>query len=112
MSAFRSDLFADVGSDITSAVYFVGDAEELTADARIASATTVHLQGTNAQGFREAIAETAWSTLTQVSAVAANTIYNIEPGFRWIRGLRETASTASWSGLHLAGRNTVRRGGR
>jgi len=108
MSAFRNDLFAS-SSAITSAVYFVGDAEELTAFFDIDSATTCVLQGSNAQGFRETIAEDEWSTLTIMTGVSANQLLNIEPGFRWIRGVRETASTASWASLVVAGRNTTRR---
>lgn len=108
MSAFRSDLF-DSSSDITSSVYFVGDAEELTVFVDIDSETTVVIQGSNAQGFRSTIAEDEWSTLTTVVSVAANDLYNIEPGFRWIRGVRETASNASWSSMVVAGRNATRR---
>jgi hypothetical protein len=108
VSAFRNDLFAS-SSLVTSAVYFVGDAEELTAFLDIDSATTCVLQGSNAQGFREAIAEDEWSTLTTMVSVSANQLVNIEPGFRWLRGLRETASNASWASLVVAGRNTTRR---
>lgn len=109
MSAFRSDLYGGQGSVITSIVYFVGDSEELTAFLDIDSATTATLQGSNAQGFRESIAEDEWSTLTTMVGVASNQMLNIEPGFRWIRGLRETASSASWASLVVAGRNTTRR---
>lgn len=109
MSTFRSDLFADVGSNITSATYFVGDAEELTVDLDIDSATTVVLQGSNAQGFRTAFIADDWSTLTTIVGVSANQIYNIEPGFRHFRVLRETASTASLARATVAGRNVVRR---
>lgn len=107
MSTFRKDLFEDVSSDITSSVYFVGDAAELTVDVDIDSATTVVIQGSNSQGFRSAIAEDDWSTLTTDVSVTANTVYNVEPGFRWIRVLRETASTASLARATVAGRNVV-----
>jgi len=110
MSTFRSDLFASVStSNITSAVYFVGDSEELTVALDIDSETTCVIQGSNAQGFREAIAAGDWSTLTTVASVAANDLLNVEPGFRWIRGLRETESNASWVKMEVAGRNVVRR---
>lgn len=108
MSAFRNDLY-DGLSTITSTVYFVGDAEELTAFLDIDSATTCVLQGSNAQGFRSTIAEDEWSTMTTMVGVSTNQLLNIEPGFRWIRGLRETASTASWASLVVSGRNTTRR---
>lgn len=110
MSSFRTDLYAGQ-STITSNVYFVGDAEELTAFLDIDSATTCVLQGSNAQGFRDAaIAEDEWSTLTTMTSVSANQLLNIEPGFRWLRGIREgPASGASWASLVLSGRNTTRR---
>ena len=107
MSTFRNDLFAASGSDKTSAVYFVGDAAELTCEIDIDSATTCIIQGSNAQGFRETIAADDWSTITTAVSLAANTLLNIEPGFRWIRGIRETASTASWARFTVAGRNVV-----
>ena len=112
MSAFRKDLFEDVSSDITSSTYFVGDAEELTLDLDVDSATTIIVQGSNAQGFRTAFVEDDWSTLTTIVSISANDILNIEPGFRWARVLRETASTASLASATVAGRNVVRRGGR
>jgi len=105
MSTFRFDLFADVGSNITSSVYFAGDAEELTLQTDIDSATTLVFQGSNDTGFRVALTEADWSTLTTVVGASANGLYNIEPGFRWFRCLRESASTASWSKAVLAGRN-------
>ena len=109
MSSFRSDLFAGQ-STITSSVYFVGDAEELTVFLDIDSATTPTLQGSNAQGFRESIAADEWSTLTTMASVSANQLLNIEPGFRWIRGIREgPASGVSWASMVVAGRNTTRR---
>ena len=109
MSSFRTDLFAGQ-STITSNVYFVGDAEELTVFLDIDSATTPILQGSNAQGFASSIAEDEWSTLTTMTSVAANQLLNIEPGFRWLRGIREgPASGASWASLVLSGRNTTRR---
>ena len=107
MSTFRKDLFAAVGSDITSDVYFVGDAAEVTVELDIDSATTVTLQGSNATGFRESFAADDWSTMTTIASVAANNIYNIEPGYRWLRVLRETASTDSLQRATVAGRNVV-----
>lgn len=108
MASFRSDLF-DSNSGITSGTYWVGDAEELTVFLDVDSATTITLQGSNAIGFREAISEGEWSTLTTLVGASANDLLNIEPGFRWIRGLRETASSASWAAMVVAGRNTTRR---
>ena len=107
MSSFRSSLYP--GSLITSNAYFVADAEELTVFLDIDSATTCILQGSNADGLQSSIAEDEWSTLTTMAIVAANQLLNIEPGFRWLRGIRETASAASWASLVVAGRNTTRR---
>lgn len=107
MSSFRSDLFS--GSGKTSNVYFVGDAEELTVFLDIDSETTAVLHGSNAQGFRETIVEDAWSTLTTMTSISANELVNVEPGFRWLRGIRETASAASWAQMVVAGRNVTRR---
>lgn len=107
MSAFRRDLFGAVGSDLTSETYLVADAEEMTVQTWPTSATTLTIQGSNAQGFREAIAEGEWSTLTVMESISAGAILNIEPGFRWLRAIRESAS--SMSALYVAGRNVVRR---
>lgn len=105
MSTFRNDLFGSVGSAITSSLYFVGDAAELTLALDIDSATTVVVQQSNAQGFRTAFVEDDWSTLTTAASLTANTMLDIEPGFRWLRVLRETASTASLAAAVVAGRN-------
>lgn len=105
MSTFRFDLFAAAGSNITSSVYFVGDAEELTLNTIIPSATTLKFQGSNDTGFRSALVEGNWSTLTTVVSATANGMYNIEPGIRWFRCLRETASAGSWSQAVVSGRN-------
>lgn len=110
MTSFRTDLYGSgLTSVITSSVYFVGDAEELTAFLDIDSETTCVIQGSNAIGFRTAIAAGEWSTVTTATSVGANTMVDIEPGFRWLRGIRETASNASWAGLVLGGRNVTRR---
>lgn len=105
MASFRTDLYAGLGSAITSSVYYVPDAEELTAFLDVDSATTFIIQGSNADGVRSAIVEDEWSTLTTMAVISTNQLVNIEPGFRWIRGLRETASTASLASFVIAGRN-------
>lgn len=107
MSTFRNDLFGGVGSAITSSIYLVADAAELTLDLDVDSATTVVVQQSNAQGFRTAFADDDWSTLTTMVNVTANQVLDIEPGFRWLRVLRETASTASLQRATVAGRNVV-----
>jgi len=107
MSSFRSSLYGD--SAITSNVYLTADAEEMTLFMDIDSATTVVLQTSNAQGFQTAIGEDEWSTSTTMVGVSTNQLVNIEPGFRWFRVLRETASTASLASAVISGRNTTRR---
>lgn len=105
MSAFRSDLFGAVGSDLTSITYLTADAAEMTLAVDVDSATSVIVQGSNAQGFRTAFVEDDWSTLTTMAGLAANTLINIEPGFRWLRVVRESATSAP--SAVLAGRNVV-----
>ncbi len=107
MSTFRSDLFAGQGSGITSTVYLVADAAELRLELDIDSATTVTVDASNGTGFREALADDDWSTLTTIVGVSANAIYDFEPGFRWLRVLRETASNASLARATVSGRNVV-----
>ena len=107
MSTFRRDLFAAATSDLTSEAYFVGDAEEFTVNTIVGSATTLVFQASNSTGFREALPEANWSTLTTIAAASSNGFYNIEPGMRWFRCLRE--STASWTQAVIAGRNDAGR---
>ena len=105
MSTFQFDLYAGVGSDVTSSTYFVGDSEELTLQAIIGSASSLTIQGSNVTGFRVAIGEDDWSNLTE-AAVAADDMLNIEPGFRWLRCTR----TSGLTNAIVAGRNRVARG--
>ncbi len=105
MSAFMKDLFEDVGSDLTSTTYFVGDAEDMTLQAVAGSATTIIVHASNDKGF--SADPTSWSTITTVTAVATATIFDVDQGFRWLRCVRESA--VSWTAANLAGRNTTRR---
>lgn len=105
MSTFRSDLFGAVGSDLTSSVYLVADAAEMTLALDVDSATSVTVQGSNAQGFRTPFVEDDWSTLTTIAGVSGNDLVNIEPGFRWLRVIRESA--VSLPSAVVAGRNVV-----
>src|SRR5690606_27250183 len=91
MSTFRSDLFGAVGSDLTSSVYLVADAAEMTLALDVDSETSVVVQCSNAQGFRTAFVEDDWSTFTTLTSFAANELVNIEPGYRWLRVIRESA---------------------
>lgn len=104
MATFRSDLYEDVGSDVTSSTYFIGDAEELSAEIIIGSASTTSIQLSNATGFRETISEDDWSTSTTVVS-SADDMLNIEPGPRWLRAIR----TSGVSQFVVAGRNDAGR---
>lgn len=77
-SSARSLYLSKAVSDVTSEVYWVGDAEEITLQLPSTSATTV--QASNDDGRSAAI--TNWSNLTTATAAG---MLNIEPGFRWLR---------------------------
>lgn len=104
MSTFRKDLFGDVGSDLTSNPYLTADAAELTLDYDVDSATSFVIEASNAEGFRGFV-EDDWSNVTTISGAAANGLVNIEPGFRWLRLIRESAASLPSARLH--GRNVV-----
>lgn len=78
----RSHSFFTAGSSsvTTSGAWYVGDFTSLSLD--IGSASTVSVQGTNADGFTSALASADWST---VSVVAAAGLQKVETGFRWMR---------------------------
>lgn len=104
MSTFRNDLFAGV-SGLTSNLYLTADAAELTLQMQVASATSLTIQASNVTGFRDVIAEADWSNVTTVAGISANDLVNIEPGFRWLRLVRESAT--SLPSATLAGRNVA-----
>jgi len=83
------DLYAGQGSNVTSSIFEVASAEDITLQLDIASISTTTVQGSNATGFRTALAETDWSTLTTVVA-STDQFLNIEPGFRWLRCSRSS----------------------
>ncbi len=104
MSTFREDLFDGV-SGLTSNIRLVADAAEMTVAYDVDSVTSLVIQGSNAQGFRTAFVEDDWSTLTTIAGASANGLVNIEPGFRWLRCIRESAT--SMPSATVAGRNVV-----
>jgi len=79
-------------STVTSNAMLVADANQISASivsvAAVASNWTV--QGSNADGFTAAIAEGEWST---VSVIAAQGIFSVTPGMRWIRTLRPAVNS-------------------
>lgn len=85
----REHSFFTAGSSsvTTSAAYFVGDFQSYSFE--FGSASTVTLQGSNADGFTSALADADWST---VSVVAAAGLQKVETGFRWIRAFRSQST--------------------
>ena len=104
MSSFRNDLYAGV-SGLTSNVYLTADAAEITLFYDVDSATSLVVQTSNASGFRFAIEEDEWSTTTTIAGATANDLVNIEPGYRWLRCIRESAT--SLPSAVISGRNVV-----
>lgn len=103
MSTFRNDLFAGV-SGLTSNVYLVADAADLTLQANATSSTGVTVQGSNVRGF-DGFDEADWSTLTTISGITQAEMLYVQPGFRWLRVVRESAT--SLPSATLVGRNVV-----
>lgn len=71
----------------TSSAWYTGDFQSLTV--QIGSASTVTLQGSNADGFTAAITDDTWSNL---SVIVAAGIQKVETGFRWIRAFRSQST--------------------
>ena len=94
MSTARRDLFAaGATSDVTSEIYFAGDAASVSLFLRGSPSTTT-IQLSNATGFQSAIAETEWSNVTTVVSPAPDML-DIQSGFRWIRCLRSETTEAT-----------------
>lgn len=87
MYTVNQTLLGAANSDLTSSAYYVGDFQTLTISriTSTGSASQGTIQGTNWDGFKSAIPEGAWSTLTPV---ANKGIYTIDPGAAWIRTQR------------------------
>ena len=87
-------------STFTTASVLVADFDNLTVswatDTTAASVYTI--QGTNVDGFGAALAEGDWSNIT---AMASQGIFTIDPGVRWLRGLRNSNESVSISRLQL-----------
>lgn len=80
-------------STITSGSLLVADAAELSLSYTSTTASTISLEGSNANGATQAIPEVSWSN---VSVVGSTGIFAVQPGMRWLR-VRQTASTSSSS---------------
>lgn len=79
-------------STATSRSIFVGDARSMSVSlTTTTAASTYTLQGSNADGFVDAIPAGQWSTVT---ALTAPGIYAVQTGMRWLRA-QQAASTSS-----------------
>lgn len=90
----RSYSLLTVGSStVTSAVVFIGDAATISVSLQTVGASVVSIDGSSAEGFKEAIPENTWSNMT---VLIANGIFAVQPGARWLRA-RQAASSSSAS---------------
>lgn len=97
--SWHTDLFAGVASSgSTSNEIWVGDAREMTFFIGGSNSTTT-IQGSNASGGHGAasgprtIPEWSWTDLHTEAQPSNPAMVNVEPGFRWTRALRSSAST-------------------
>lgn len=79
--ATRKNLFENAGSGLTSAVFWVGDAQHLSL---MCDGSVQTVLGCNQEGRDAALSMDTlnWSTLTRM--IAQRALMNIEPGFRWL----------------------------
>lgn len=84
MSYTRSQVILDSSSSGTGTAYWTGDARILTLSVQssTASASRFTINGSNADGFKEAIPEASWSVLTTITTRG---VFTVDPGCRWIR---------------------------
>lgn len=85
-------------STFTSGTHWTGDYRQISVDISAALNSGMSIEGSNDDGFRAAV--TNWSTLTRITAAG---IYAVDPGFRWMRGRRQSAD--SRADLVLQGRS-------
>ena len=91
----QRDLYASkTASDVTSEVFWVGDARELTLQI-LGSPSTTTVQGSNGDGRVAALSEDSWS---DISAVIGANMVDVEPGFRWLRCLRSETTQVLLNG--------------
>ena len=82
-------LFA-AGSDLTSVTALVADARSLTLSVESNTTIAVNwvLEGSNEQGFDASI-----NTFSNLSTIVADGIHKIDEGVRWVRLLRDSATS-------------------
>jgi len=96
MFTVQRDLYnSPAASDVTSEVYWVGDAWSVSLFLRGSPSTTT-VQLSNAEGRSAAIAENSWSAATTVISPSPDML-DIATGFRWIRCLRSETTEARLS---------------
>ena len=84
-------------SGATSNSYFIGDFDIIALSylTQNASASTLTIQASAAEGFMAAIPANSWSNLTTITTPGPQTI---DPGLRWLRCIRsESSSTVEMS---------------
>jgi len=76
-------------STFTSSSHYVGDYRQMsvTLDS-FPAASRLTVQGSNDDGFRSSI--NTWSVVTTITSAG---IYTVDPGFRWMRGLRSSINS-------------------
>ena len=87
-------------STFTSASALVVDFDNLAVSwlTDTTGASRYSVEASNAEGFDAAIPDATWSNIT---TILADGIYTIDPGVRWIRGLRSSLESLSISVLQL-----------
>ncbi len=85
------DLYTTISSASTiSETYSVQAMQDGFTLQIVGSPSTVTVQGSNDDGITAAIAN--WSNLTTIIGAG---MFNITPGFRWIRAIRSNVTTAN-----------------
>jgi hypothetical protein len=77
----RKDLFDNAGSGLTSATYWVGDAQRISL---MCDGSVQTVLGCNQEGRTASLSMNTlnWSTLTRM--VASRALMDIQPGYRWL----------------------------
>jgi hypothetical protein len=85
------DLYEDLGSDVTSQVFFVGDAERITLSLNN-SDSTFTVQMNNGEGHRSALVANEWSDVTTLKG-GGPLLLDVTPGPGWLRVQRSLSTT-------------------
>lgn len=92
-SVLRDLYSSKTASEITSEVYWIGDAETFSLFLRGSPSTTT-VQGSLADGRAAAIAEASWSNLTTVLSPSPDLV-DVTPFSGWMRLLRSETTEAT-----------------